>query len=98
MQADGRLPRLDLEWPAEQRLLLQKRDCAAAAGREALLHGAAFDIRWKAPVYADLTITPNARVVKAEADCLIFEIDAVISGGATAMVGTVTIPLPREAA
>jgi acyl dehydratase len=70
----------------------------AAAGREALLHGAAFDIRWKAPVYADLTITPNARVVKAEADCLVFEIDAVISGGATAMVGTVTIPLPREAA
>ncbi|NKC01315.1 MAG: hypothetical protein GKR90_22840 [Pseudomonadales bacterium] len=70
----------------------------AAAGRDALLHGAAFDIRWKAPVYADLTIIPNARVAQVEADRVVFEIDAVIVGGAVAMVGTVTIPLPRTAA
>ena len=29
-----------------------------AAGEQSLLHGAYIDVRWKSPVYADLTITP----------------------------------------
>lgn len=63
------------------------------AGREALLHGACFDIRWKAPVYADLVIRPHARVVEAGDDRVVFEVDATLDSGATAMVGQVAIPL-----
>lgn len=64
-----------------------------AVGREALFHGAAFDIRWKTPVYADLTMQPHATVVVADKDRVVFDIDAQLEDGAMAMVGQVTIPI-----
>ncbi len=63
------------------------------AGAHALFHGANFDIRWKAPVYADLVLIPRATVVSASADLLHFEIDAKLESGTLAMVGQVKIPL-----
>ncbi len=66
----------------------------AAAGRHSLLHGTYFDIRWKAPVYADTTMRPRARVVEATPDHLTFELEATLTSGATAMAGTATVPLP----
>ena len=65
----------------------------AKAGRQALLHGASFDIRWKAPVYADLVIFPHARVVQTAPDRVVFKVDAILESGATAMSGQVTVPL-----
>jgi hypothetical protein len=65
----------------------------AQAGRDALLHGACFDIRWKAPVYADLVIRPSARVVEASARQIVFDVDATLDSGEVAMTGRVTIPL-----
>ena len=65
----------------------------AAAGRHALLHGACFDIRWKAPVYADTVIHPHARVVEVQSDKVAFEVDATLEAGATAMVGQIVVPL-----
>ena len=64
-----------------------------AVGHQALFYGAALDVRWKAPVYADLTMRPSARVVVNAADRVVFDIDAILEDGATAMVGQVTIPL-----
>ncbi|MCP5181818.1 MAG: MaoC family dehydratase [Pseudomonadales bacterium] len=64
-----------------------------AVGRQALLHGAAFDIRWKAPVYADRVMTPHARVAAVGADRVVFDVDAVLDDGATAMTGQITVPL-----
>ncbi len=63
------------------------------AGRHALLHGASFDVRWKAPVYAGLTILPRVSVSAATADRVVFDIEATLELGATAMVGEVTVPL-----
>lgn len=65
----------------------------ARAGRHALLHGASFDIRWKAPVYADRVIRPVARVIEAAADRVVFEVEATLEDGSTAMTGRVTVPL-----
>jgi hypothetical protein len=65
----------------------------AHAGRHSLLHGANFDIRWKAPVFADLVIFPHVRVAAATDAQVVFEIDATLDSGATAMTGTVTVPL-----
>lgn len=65
----------------------------AQVGRYALLHGASFDIRWKAPVYADMTIFPHVRVVQADEHQVVFDIDATLESDATAMVGQVTVPL-----
>jgi acyl dehydratase len=64
-----------------------------AAGRHSLLHGASFDVRWKAPVYADLVMVPQVRVSRADPDRVVFELDAVLESGATAMTGQVTVPL-----
>lgn len=65
----------------------------AEAGRQALFHGANFDIRWKAPVYADLTIRPTARVSAVSENQIVFDIEATLEDDATAMTGRVTIPL-----
>jgi hypothetical protein len=62
-------------------------------GRFALLHGANFDIRWKAPVHADVTILPRAQVVQADEKQVVFEVDAQLENGAVAMTGRVTVPL-----
>ncbi len=63
------------------------------AGAHSLLHGAAFDIRWKAPVYADSVMYPRARVAEKTDDRVVFDVDATLESGATAMVGQVTVPL-----
>jgi acyl dehydratase len=63
------------------------------AGRHALLHGAAFDIRWKAPVYADITVCPQARVTAVSDDRIEFALDVLLESGATAMTGQLTVPL-----
>jgi len=66
----------------------------AEVGRQALMHGANFDIRWKAPVHADSVIHPHARVVEVGAGQVVFDVDAVLDSGATAMVGRIVVPLP----
>jgi hypothetical protein len=65
----------------------------ATAGGHALLHGACFDIRWKAPVYADLVIHPHARVIERAEDRVVFEVDAMLESGAVAMTGQIVVPL-----
>jgi len=65
----------------------------ARAGRHALFHGTSFDIRWKSPVYADRIIRPTARVVEAQPDRVVFEVQATLDDGSTAMTGRVVVPL-----
>ncbi len=62
-------------------------------GRRCLLYGANFDVRWKAPVYADETIVPHASVGGVSKDRVEFDIDAILESGATAMIGRVIVPL-----
>jgi acyl dehydratase len=64
-----------------------------ATGRHALLHGAAFDVRWKAPVYADTAIRPHVSVATAAPDQVVFDVDAMLDSGATAMTGRIVVPL-----
>ena len=66
----------------------------ARVGRHALFHGASFDIRWKAPVYADTTMTPHVRVLEVTTDRVVCELEAVLENDSIAMTGTVAIPLP----
>ncbi len=66
----------------------------AEVGRQALMHGANYDVRWKAPVYADAVIHPHARVVETGGDRVVFDLDAVLEAGTTAMTGRVIVPLP----
>ena len=67
-----------------------------SVGGAALLHGACFDVRWKAPVLADASIVPWATVVEATRDRVTFDLAVrPVDGGATAMSGRVTVPLPR---
>ena len=65
----------------------------ARAGRECLLHGANFDIRWKAPVFADVVIRPTAEVVAVNDDQVTFNVEARLADDAVAMTGLVTVPL-----
>ena len=65
----------------------------AEAGRHSLLHGAYFDVRWKAPVYADAVIYPHARVSEVRDDRVVFDIDATLESGATAMTGQIVVPI-----
>lgn len=65
----------------------------ARVGRNALFHGACFDARWKAPVYADRVIRPSARVVEALADRVVFEVSVTLDDGTTAMTGRVVVPM-----
>ena len=65
----------------------------AVAGRDALLHGACFDVRWKAPVFAGTTIYPLARVRDRDEDKLTIDLEAKLDGDVTAMVGEVVVPL-----
>lgn len=62
-------------------------------GDQALLHGACFDIRWKAPTENDVHIVPAATVVQAHADRVVFDLQVDLVDGPTAMVGTLAIPL-----
>jgi acyl dehydratase len=65
----------------------------AHCGRESLLHGACFDIRWKTPVYADRVMRPSARVAEVLPDRVVFEVGAELEDGVTAMTGQVVVPL-----
>jgi len=66
----------------------------AGLGNEVLLHGAHFDIRWKAPTENDVYIVPTVTASSAEGDRVVFDVNVDLEAGATAMVGTITIPLP----
>jgi len=62
-------------------------------GEESLLHGARFDVRWKAPTENDVAIIPTATVTEASADRVGLDLQVDLVGGATAMVGSIVIPL-----
>ncbi len=65
----------------------------ASLGAQVLLHGAHFDMRWKAPTESDTAITPTATVTVCEPDRLVVDIVVDLAAGPTAMVGTLTIPI-----
>lgn len=66
----------------------------AAWGPHSLSHGAKFDVRWRAPTEADATIVPTATVTEVGDDRLVVELTVDLADGPTAMVGSVTVPLP----
>ena len=63
-----------------------------------LFHGAAIDVRWKAPVYADLTILPRVEVRSVSDDLIVFGVEVGIVDGPTAMTADISAPLPRGVA
>lgn len=65
----------------------------ARLGPQVLLHGAHFDMRWKAPTENDVTIVPTATVTVADGNHVVFDTQVDLAGGPTAMVGRITIPL-----
>jgi acyl dehydratase len=65
----------------------------AALGEQVVLHGASFDIRWKAPTECDVDIVPTARVISASGDQVVLDLQVDLAAGQTAMVGRLTIPL-----
>ena len=68
-------------------------DVMAAVGPQVLLHGAHFDIRWKAPTQDGVHIVSSATVTAAEADRVMFDLQVDLVDGPTAMVGRLTVPL-----
>jgi hypothetical protein len=62
-------------------------------GRQSLLHGTHFDIRWKTPVYADATMVPQATCIDKSDDRCVFEVRTILADDALAMIAVVTIPL-----
>ena len=62
-------------------------------GATSLLYGAAFDVRWKAPVFADSAMRASAEVVAEDDKLVCFDIAATLDEGAVAMTGTVRVPL-----
>lgn len=65
----------------------------AACGRQALFHGACFDVRWKAPVYADTEIVPRATVAAVDPSHVVFDLQVNLADEVVAMIGRVTVPL-----
>lgn len=63
-------------------------------GGEVLLHGTSIDVRFRAPVYADLTVSPSAKVASVSDKEVVFNADVTIIDGPVASVATITIPLP----
>ncbi|MEM7216748.1 MAG: MaoC family dehydratase [Pseudomonadota bacterium] len=66
----------------------------ARLGTASLLHGASFDVRWKAPVFADVSLMPEALVTDANDAGVRFELTARLDGDAVAMTAAVEVPLP----
>jgi hypothetical protein len=64
----------------------------AAWGPQALSHGAAFDVRWKAPTEAGIDIVPTATVASITPTEIVVDLEVTLAGGPVAMVGTVTVP------
>ncbi|MEM7078240.1 MAG: MaoC family dehydratase [Pseudomonadota bacterium] len=62
-------------------------------GRDALFHGANFDVRWKAPVYADTDVLPRVTVAAKDDRLVTFDLQVDLADGAAAMVARVTVPL-----
>ena len=62
-------------------------------GHEALLHGATFDVRWKAPVEADAVIHPRVVVAEVNASRVALDAEVKLASGATAMVARIEVPL-----
>lgn len=66
----------------------------AAWGTEALSHGARFDVRWRAPVEADVEIVPSAMVTAVDDRTVTVSLEvALTDSGVAAMVGTVVVPI-----
>lgn len=66
----------------------------AAWGPESLHYGSTFDVRWRAPTEAEAVIVPTATVVDVAPDRVVVDLDVTLDGGPTAVVGTLTVPLP----
>ncbi len=66
-----------------------------ATGPQALLHGACIEARWKAPTEDGTRLRPIATVTAVTAEAVELELRVDLVDGPTAMVGSVTIPLPR---
>jgi acyl dehydratase len=66
----------------------------AGLGTQVLLHGAHFDIRWKAPTEDGINIMATATVTGVDAYRVVMDLNVDLEDGRTAMVGTLTIPLP----
>ena len=64
-------------------------------GPHALLHGAYFDVRWKAPTEDGARIVPTATVSEVSGDAVELDLQVDLVDGPTAMAGRLTIPLPR---
>ncbi|MFP6621992.1 MAG: MaoC family dehydratase, partial [Myxococcota bacterium] len=64
-----------------------------ALGKEALLHGACFDLRWVAQVRAGTCVEPRATVSGASDDRVELDLE-VGCEGRVAMTGSLAIPLP----
>lgn len=63
-------------------------------GSESLSHGAKFDVRWRAPVEADVAVLPTATVAEVASDRVVVDLAMTLVDGPAAMVGTLTVPLP----
>ena len=63
-----------------------------AWGPEALLHGAGFDVRWKAQTYAETRVTPRARIERVDPELATVSLE-VEGEERTALTGTLRIPL-----
>lgn len=64
-------------------------------GTHSLLHGAYFDVRWKAPTEDGVHIVPTATVSESSDQAVALDLQVDLVDGPTAMVGRLTIPLPR---
>jgi len=67
----------------------------ASWGPQSLSHGTRFDVRWRAPVEADVAIVPTATVTDVQPDRLLVDLTMTLNDGTAAMVGSLTVPLPR---
>lgn len=67
----------------------------AAWGPQSLLHGANFDIRWKAPTEDDTVIVPTATVTAMEPDRVELDLQVDLVDGPTTMVGHLVVPLAQ---
>lgn len=65
----------------------------ARLGPQCLLHGAHFDMRWKAPTENDVIIIPAVTVAEVGDREVALDLQVDLKAGPTAMVGRVTVPL-----
>lgn len=63
-------------------------------GPQSLSHGTKFDVRWRAPVEADVAVVPTATVTEVTGDRVVVDVAMTLVDGPAAMVATLTVPLP----